>query len=59
MNATHYWLFAREYAIWNAAVSALQFWMNDCKPHTLSVAIEKVYTTFFLRQTFTATMHIT
>ena len=25
MNATDYWLFAKEYSIWNAAVATLQF----------------------------------
>ena len=29
MNATDYWPFAQEYSIWNAAVTALQFWMAD------------------------------
>ena len=40
MDATRYWLFAREYSIWNATVTALQFWTADIKPHTLSDAIE-------------------
>ena len=40
MDATHYWPFAREYSIWNAAVAALQFWMEDLKPHTLSDAMQ-------------------
>ena len=47
MDTTHYWPFAREYSIWNTAVTALQFWMTDLKPQTLSNAIEWVYTTFF------------
>ena len=47
MDATHYWPFAREYSIWNAAVTALQFWMADLEPYTLSNAIEQVYTAFF------------
>ena len=46
MYTTHYWPFVREYSLWNAAVTALQFWMADLKPHMLSNAIEKVYTTF-------------
>ena len=25
VDATHYWLFAREYLIWNVAVTVLQF----------------------------------
>ena len=47
MDATHYWSFPREYSIWNVAVTALQFWMADLKPHILSDAIEWVYTAFF------------
>ena len=47
MDAIHYWLFAREYPIWNAAVAALQFWMADLNLQTLSNAIEWVYTAFF------------
>ena len=47
MDTTHYWPFAREYSIWNAAVAALQFWMADLDPQMLSEAIEWVYTTFF------------
>ena len=47
MDTTHYWPFAREYSIWNAAVTALQFWTADLKPHILSDAIEQVYTAFF------------
>ena len=40
MDATHYWPFGREYLIWNAAVTALQFWTADLEPHILSDAIE-------------------
>ena len=40
MDATHYWPFAREYSIWNATVTAVQFWMADLKPHILSNVIE-------------------
>ena len=47
MDATHYWPFAREYSIWNIAVTALQFWIADLKPHIPSDAIEWVYTAFF------------
>ena len=47
MDTTHYWLFATEYSIWNAAVAALQFWMADPEPHILSDVIEQVYTAFF------------
>ena len=48
MVDTHYCPFAREYSIWNTTVTALQFWMEDLKPHILSDAIERVYTAFFL-----------
>ena len=27
VEATDYWLYAREYSIWNTAVATLQFWM--------------------------------
>ena len=47
MDATHYWPFPREYSIWNAAVTALQFWTADLKCHILSNAIECIYTAFF------------
>ena len=47
MDATHYRPFAREYSIWNAAVAALQFWIADLVPQTLSDATERVYITFF------------
>ena len=40
METTHYWPFARKYSIWNAVVTALQFWMADLKPHILSDTIE-------------------
>ena len=46
-DATHYWPFTREYSVWNAAVTALQFWMADHEPHICSNAIEIVYTAFF------------
>ena len=47
MDTTHYWPFAREYSIWNTAVVAIQFWMEDLEPHILSDGIERVYTAFF------------
>ena len=47
MDTTDYWPFAREYSIWNATVTALQFWMKDLKAHILSDAIERVYINFF------------
>ena len=47
MDASQYWPFAREYAIWKPTVSALQVWMKDLKPHILGVTIERVYMAFF------------
>ena len=47
MNVTHNWPMAREYSIWNTAVTALQFWTADLKAHVLSSAIEEVYNAFF------------
>ena len=47
METTHYLPFAREYPVLNTAVTALQFWMADHKPHLLSNAIERVYKAFF------------
>ena len=54
MNATDYWPFAREYAIWNIAVTTLQYWTADLKPHALSSTIECVYN-FFLHLFSTTT----
>ena len=53
MNITDYWLMAREYLIWNAAIASLQFWAADLDPVTLSRATEEVYSTFF----YSATSH--
>ena len=47
MDTTHYWPFAREYSMWNAAVIGLQFWRADLEPQTLSNPIEGGYTAFF------------
>ena len=46
MDATHYRPFAGKYSLCNTAVTALQFWMADLNPQTLSNAIEWVYTAF-------------
>ena len=54
MDATQYWPFAREYPIWNAAVTALQFWIADLEPQNLSNAIEQVYTAFFCGALFSS-----
>ena len=47
MHIADYWLMAREYSIWNAAVASLQFWTGDLNTITLGTAIEEVYSTFF------------
>ena len=47
MNTADYWLMAREYSIWNAAIASLQFWTEDLVPVILGRATECVYTTFF------------
>ena len=47
METEDYWLMAHKYAIWNAAITSLQFWAEDLNPVTLSIASEHIYTTFF------------
>ena len=47
MYVTDYWPMAWEYSVWNATVTALQFWNTDLKAHVLSSAIEQVYNTLF------------
>ena len=47
MNATDYWLLAREYSIWNATVAALQFWTADPEAHILSSTMNKSMPLFF------------
>ena len=54
MDATDYWPKAREYLVWNATIAVLQFWTADLDAHTLSSAIEIVYSAFF----YTASAHI-
>ena len=51
MDTADYWLMAREYSIWNAAIASLQFWTEDLDPVTLGRATECVYTTFFYSST--------
>ena len=46
INPTDYWLLAREYSIWNAAVATLQFWPANLNL-TPSVTPLRVYTAFF------------
>ena len=47
MDITDYWLMAREYSIWNAAVASLQFWTADLDTITLGTVTEEVYSAFF------------
>ena len=47
MDTIQYWPIAREYTLWNATVSALQFWMEDLERNTLSATIERVYMVYF------------
>ena len=47
LDTSQYWPFACEYSIWNAAVTALQFWMADLKPHILSNTTDQVCAAFF------------
>ena len=47
MDPVNYWLMAREYFVWNATITALQFWTADLEAHVLSSAIEQVYNAFF------------
>ena len=49
MDGTDYWLMAREYLIWNAAIASLQFWTADLNTLTLSSAIEEVFSAFLHR----------
>ena len=42
-----YWPMAREYLVWNAAISAPQFWTVDLEASALNSAIEEVYMAFF------------
>ena len=35
METAAYWPMAREYGIWNAAITSLQFWEEDLAPVTL------------------------
>ena len=47
METAEYWPMAHEYAIWNAAITSLQFWTEDLDLITLGIASECIYTTFF------------
>ena len=47
MNVADYWLMAREYSIWTAAIASLQFWTADLDTTTLNTAIEEVFSAFF------------
>ena len=45
MDTAAYWLIAKEYSIWNAAIASLQFGTEDLDPVTRGRATEHVYTT--------------
>ena len=47
VDTSQYWPFAWEYIIWNAAVTAVQFWMADLKPPIFSNTIACVHAAFF------------
>ena len=47
MDITDYWLMAREYSIWNAAIASLQFWTADLNMITMGTTTEEVYSAFF------------
>ena len=55
MNTTDYWLMAREYSIWNAAIASLQFWTEDLDPVTLGRATETclhhIFSTYLIHST--------
>ena len=54
METVDYWPMACKYAIWNAAITSLQFWAEDLNLVTLGIASECIYTTFF----WTTTSHM-
>ena len=56
MDTADYWLMAREYSIWNAAIASLQFWTEDLDPITLGRATECVYTTTFFYSSMNHTL---
>ena len=47
MDPVNYWLIAREYSVWYATITTLQFWTAHFKAHVLSSTIEQVYNAFF------------
>ena len=51
MNTPDYWPMAREYLVWTAAISTLQFWTAPLEASTLNSAIEAVYMAFFYTDT--------
>ena len=54
MDPVDYWLIAREYSVWNAAIAALQSWTADLKAYMLSSTIEQVYNALF----YSTPMHL-
>ena len=47
METAEYWPMAREYGIWNAAITSFQFWAEDLDLVTLGEASECIYNHFF------------
>ena len=47
METAEYWPMACRYAIWNTAITSLQFWAEDLDPITLGIASERIFTTFW------------
>ena len=45
------YLLAREYSVWNAEVSTLQFWTADLEESFLNSALEQVFMTFIHTET--------
>ena len=58
METAEYLLIACKYAIWNAAITSLQFWAEDLNPITLGIASEGIYITFFWTPTSHTLHHL-
>ena len=56
MNVADYWPMAREYSIWNAAITSLQFWTADLDPVTLA-GLQKKSTQHFHYSSSSHTLH--
>ena len=58
MDSTDYWPFACAFSIWNATITALQFWTADLGPQTLSNTIERMCTAFFYSDSAQHLQHV-